>query len=62
MSFSKVLMAACGMAVSFSLQASTAASTAVVTIDLSHHLDEIQAGRLEPPVENFNMQNKGIEV
>ena len=62
MSFSKVLMAACGMAVSFSLQASTAASTAVVTIDLSHHLDEIQAERLEPLVENFNKQNKGIEV
>ena len=62
MSFSKVLMAACGMAVSFSLQASTAASTGVVTIDLSHHLDEIQAERLEPLVENFNKQNKGIEV
>ncbi|MBP8277778.1 MAG: extracellular solute-binding protein [Propionivibrio sp.] len=62
MSFSKVLMAACGMAVSFSLQASTAASTGVVTIDLSHHLDEIQAERLEPLVENFNKQNKGVEV
>jgi sn-glycerol 3-phosphate transport system substrate-binding protein len=62
MSFSKVLMAACGMVVSFSLQASSAASASVVTIELSHHLDEVQAERLEPLVENFNKQNKGIEV
>ena len=62
MPFSKILMVACGMALSFSLQASPAANAGLVTIELSHHLDEVQAERLGPLVENFNKQNKGVEV
>ncbi len=62
MLFSKVLMASCGIALSFSLQAAPAAKAGPVSLELSHHLDEVQAERLEPLVEGFNKQNKDIEV
>ena len=62
MLFSRVLMASCGIALSFSLQAAPAANAGPVTLELSHHLDEVQAERLEPLVESFNKQNKDVEV
>ena len=33
-----------------------------VAIELSHHLDEVQAERLEPLIEKFNKQNKDVQV
>jgi sn-glycerol 3-phosphate transport system substrate-binding protein len=33
-----------------------------VVLELSHQLDEISAERLEPFVENFNKQSKGVQV
>ncbi|MDR0378542.1 MAG: extracellular solute-binding protein [Candidatus Accumulibacter sp.] len=33
-----------------------------VMLELSHQLDEIQAERLEPFIENFNKQNKDVQV
>lgn len=62
MLFSRVLMASCGMALSFSLQAAPAAKAGPVSLELSHYLDEVQAERLEPLVESFNKQNTDVEV
>ncbi len=62
MLFSRVVFVSCAMALSFSLQAAPAANTGPVTIELSHQLDEVQAERLEPLVENFNKQNKDVQV
>lgn len=62
MLFSRVLMVSCGMALSFSLQAAPAAKAGPVSLEFSHHLDEVQAERLEPLVESFNKQNTDVEV
>ena len=62
MLFSRVLIVSCGMALSFSLQAAPAVNAGPVTLELSHQLDEVQAERLEPLVENFNKQNKDVQV
>ena len=39
-----------------------AVSQGPVMIELSHRLDEIQAERMAPMIENFNKQNKDVQV
>ena len=60
MFFSKVFMGFGALACSASVLAAPASGP--VTIELSHHLDEVQAERLEPLVDGFNKQNKDVLV
>ena len=64
MLFPKAILVCCGLAVSVSALAAPkpVPASSPVTIELSHHLDEIQAERLEPIIENFNTQHKDVVV
>ena len=65
MFFSRVFMVFGGLLLSVSALAAPATAVKAVgpvSIDLSHHLDEVQAERLEPLVERFNKQNSGVQV
>lgn len=61
MVFSRLMMCLGGLALSACVLAAPAASEPVA-LELAHQLDEIQAERLEPLVENFNKQNKDVQV
>ena len=64
MLFPKAILVCCALAVSVPVLAAPkpVPASSPVTIELSHHLDEIQAERLEPIIENFNTQHKDVVV
>ena len=68
MSFVKVVAAFGFLALSVPASAAPARAPAPVpaagpvVLELSHQLDEVQAERLEPFVENFNKQSKDVQV
>jgi sn-glycerol 3-phosphate transport system substrate-binding protein len=64
MSFIKMVAAFGLLALSVSVSVSVAAkpATGPVVVELSHQLDEVQAERLEPFIENFNKQSKDVQV
>jgi sn-glycerol 3-phosphate transport system substrate-binding protein len=68
MSFVKMVAALCLLVLSFSLSAAPKKPAAPqpvaepVMLELSHQLDEIQAERLAPFIENFNKKNKDVQV
>lgn len=61
MLLSRIFMAAGSVALAASAIAAPAPATPV-SIELSHQLDEVRAERLEPLIENFNKQQKDVEI
>ena len=62
MLLSRVFVAVGGVLLAASSVAAPAPAASPVTIELSHQLDEERAERLEPLVENFNRQQKDVQV
>ena len=64
MHLSRILAAVSGLAftaTAFAVPA-TAQPAGPVRVELSHHLDEEQAERMEPLIERFNSQNKDVQI
>jgi len=60
MFYSRILTAVGGLVLAAPVLAVPAVTP--VQIELSHHLDELRAERLEPLIESFNKQNKDVQV